>query len=278
MLSQLALALDEAHAKKLVHRDIKPENLFLCQTSEGDIVKVLDFGSVRDNAASAKKLTVMGTTIGSPYYMPPEQAQGLDTLDRRADVWALGAITYECLTGEVPFKGVNGPSILLEILTKQPLAPSQVQSARQADIPRGVDDAVLRSLQKMAALRTPTAGQLADEVGRGYGLDGGHADWAVTSEEQLGRLILARLPALMEHATLPRAAKSASEAFFGDTALGVSAPPRIVERAPPPQLGASPSMTSELPASMLNRPAWVAPAWVAAAALLLGVVLTLLFI
>jgi serine/threonine protein kinase len=278
MLSQLALTLDEAHEKDLVHRDLKPENLFLCQTSDGDIVKVLDFGSVRDNTASAKKLTVMGTTIGSPYYMPPEQAQGLDTLDRRADVWALGAITYECLTGEVPFKGVNGPSILLEILTKQPLPPSGVHNARQVDIPRGVDDAVLRALQKMAALRTPTAGQLADEVGRGYGLDGGHSDWAVTSEEQLGRLILARLPRLMEHATLPRAAKSASEVFFGDAALGVSAPPAVVESAPPPRLVSRPSSRGELPASMLNRPVWVAPALVAAAALLAGVVLTLLFI
>lgn len=278
MLSQLALALDEAHDKSLVHRDLKPENLFLCQTSDGDIAKVLDFGSVRDNAASAKKLTVMGTTIGSPYYMPPEQAQGLDTLDRRADVWALGAITYECLTGEVPFKGVNGPSILLEILTKQPVPPSRVQSGSQADIPRGVDDAVLRALQKTVGLRTPTAGQLADEVGQGYGLDGGHADWAVTTQEQLGRLILARLPSLMEHATLPRPAKSVSEAFFGDSALGVSGPPAVESVVPPRLVAAPPRSSTGLPASMLNRPAWVAPALVAAAALLAGVVLTLLFI
>ena len=278
LLSQVALALDEAHDKNLVHRDLKPENLFLCQTSEGDIVKVLDFGSVRDNAASAKKLTVMGTTIGSPYYMPPEQAQGLEALDRRADVWALGAITYECLTGEVPFKGINGPSILLEILTKQPLSPSSVPSASRRDIPRGVDDAVLRSLQKMAGLRTPSAGQLADDVGRGYGLDGDHNDWAVTSEEQLGRLILARLPALMEHATVPRAARSVTEAFFGDSALGASAPPAI-ESVVPPRLVVAPShASSALPASMLNRPAWVAPALVAAAALVAGVVLALLFI
>lgn len=288
MLSQLALALDEAHQKDLVHRDLKPENLFLCQTSEGDIVKVLDFGSVRDNAASAKKLTVMGTTIGSPYYMPPEQARGLDTLDRRADVWALGAISYECLTGEVPFKGVNGPSTLLEILTKQPLPPSRVQEGSQAEIPPGVDDAVLRALQKAVGLRTPTAGQLADELGRGYGLDGGHADWAVTAEEQLARLILARLPSLMEQATLPRAARSVSEAFFGDSALGLSAPPLMEnpvketplkgDAAPPRLVEVSSPPSAGLPASMLNRPAWVAPALVAAVALLAGVVLTLLFI
>src|SRR5580692_6220964 len=80
LLSQIALGLDEAHAKKFVHRDLKPDNLFLCGTREGDIVKLLDFGSVKDKNKDAKKLTVLGTTIGSPYYMAPEQAQGLDTL------------------------------------------------------------------------------------------------------------------------------------------------------------------------------------------------------
>ncbi|HET9929117.1 MAG TPA: serine/threonine-protein kinase, partial [Polyangiaceae bacterium] len=118
MLSQIAIGLDEAHARQFVHRDLKPDNLFLGQTSDGDIVKILDFGSVKDKGESAKKLTVLGTTIGSPFYMAPEQAQGLDTLDHRADVWALAAITYECATGQVPFQGNNGPSILLEILTK----------------------------------------------------------------------------------------------------------------------------------------------------------------
>ena len=130
MLSQVAIALDEAHARKLVHRDLKPDNLFLCQTREGDIVKILDFGSVKDKNEGAKKLTVLGTTIGSPFYMAPEQAQGLETLDHRADVWALAAIAYECMTGSVPFKGNNGPSILLEILTKEPKPPSQAAAGQ----------------------------------------------------------------------------------------------------------------------------------------------------
>ena len=113
MLSQIALGLDEAHARHFVHRDLKPDNIFLCGTRDGDVVKLLDFGSVKDKNKDAKKLTVLGTTIGSPYYMAPEQAQGLDTLDARADVFALAAITYECITGFVPFDGTNGPSILL---------------------------------------------------------------------------------------------------------------------------------------------------------------------
>src|ERR1700678_4286561 len=84
LLSQAAMGLDEAHGRQFVHRDLKPDNLFLCGTRDGDVVKLLDFGSVKDKNKDAKKLTVLGTTIGSPYYMAPEQAQGLDTLDARA--------------------------------------------------------------------------------------------------------------------------------------------------------------------------------------------------
>lgn len=130
MLSQLAIGLDGAHSKHLVHRDLKPDNIFLCQTRDGDIVKILDFGSVKDKAENAKKLTVMGTTIGSPFYMAPEQAQGLDTLDHRADVWALAAIAYECLTGEVPFKGTSGPAILLEIFNEESAPPKRGRTTR----------------------------------------------------------------------------------------------------------------------------------------------------
>ncbi len=78
MLAQVAIGLDEAHARGFIHRDLKPDNLFLCGTREGDKVKLLDFGSVKDTSSNnRKKLTVLGTTIGSPYYMAPEQAQGL---------------------------------------------------------------------------------------------------------------------------------------------------------------------------------------------------------
>jgi len=272
VLSQVALALDEAHAKRLVHRDLKPENLFLCQTSDGDIVKVLDFGSVRDNGAAAKKLTVMGTTIGSPYYMPPEQAQGLETLDWRADVWALGAIVYECLTGEVPFKGVNGPSILLEILTKQPAPPSQLTAALRADVPAGVDGAVLSALQKSASARPASAGALADALGRGFGLDGTHADWAVTAEHQLGGLIAARLPALMEHATVPRPVN----VVHGPPPTPTQEAPEVLSAPPPGSAGRTPRGHASL--SGASRPTWIAPVVVAVVALLAGVVLALLFI
>jgi serine/threonine-protein kinase len=177
MVSQVAIGLDAAHAMKFVHRDLKPDNIFLCQTTVGDIVKILDFGSVKDKTSGAKKLTVMGTTIGSPFYMSPEQAQGLETLDQRADVWALAAIAYECAAGTVPFKGINGPSILLEILTKEPEVLSVAGKDQKYPIPPSMDRAIQAALKKTASLRTPSVGAFADQVGHAYGLEdaGGRA-------------------------------------------------------------------------------------------------------
>jgi serine/threonine protein kinase len=178
MLSQVAIGLDEAHARKFVHRDLKPDNIFLCGTREGDVVKLLDFGSVKDKNKDAKKLTVLGTTIGSPYYMAPEQAQGLDTLDARADVFALAAITYEAITGKVPFDGSNGPSILLAILTKDPVPPTQRGKGGPYPIPPGLDDVLEEALVKNPNIRTSSVGALADAVGTAYGLTGDHREWA----------------------------------------------------------------------------------------------------
>jgi serine/threonine protein kinase len=193
MLSQVAIGLDSAHRQKLVHRDLKPDNLFLCGTREGDVVKVLDFGSVKDKSSMAKKLTVVGTTIGSPFYMAPEQAQGLDTLDARADVWALAAITYECITGTVPFQGVNGPSILLSILTKDPEPPTQAGKGGSSPIPPALDDLMEVALAKNPGIRTRTVGEFADAVGHAYGLSGTHLAWAYTPQETLSQTIKAAL-------------------------------------------------------------------------------------
>ena len=221
MLSQVALGIDLAHAKKLVHRDLKPDNIFLCQTKEGDVAKVLDFGSVKDKRESAKQLTVLGTTIGSPFYMSPEQAQGLDTLDHRADVWAMAAIVYECITGGVPFQGANGPSILMQILSKEPAPPSVAAAGRAYPVPVDVDVAIQNALKKNAAVRTPTVGQLADDFGRAYGLEGEHKTWAQTTESELGEIIQRKLPAILRMKTPSSRPADALGDFFGeDNPLG----------------------------------------------------------
>jgi serine/threonine protein kinase len=216
MVSQIALGLDDAHASKLVHRDLKPDNVFLCQTVEGDIVKVLDFGSVKDKTDNAKKLTVMGTTIGSPYYMAPEQAQGLDTLDQRADVWALAAIFYESVAGRVPFTGQNGPSILLEILTKEPMLISQAGRGQRYPVPPTLDRVLLQAFRKSPAERIASVGAFADAIGAAYGLPGSHRDWAITSQSELGVRIQERLSALMQTAPHAPTADVAADSFFGE--------------------------------------------------------------
>jgi serine/threonine-protein kinase len=189
MLSQVAIGLDEAHGRSFIHRDLKPDNVFLCGTREGDIVKLLDFGSVKDQSGNRKKLTVLGTTIGSPYYMSPEQAQGLDSIDARADVFALGAVTYECVTGEVPFTGNNGPSILLAIMTKDPVPPSTKAGAAKFPVPPALDDVLEEALAKNVAIRTRSVGVFADAVGHAYGLSGDHHAWASAPAQDLARQI-----------------------------------------------------------------------------------------
>src|SRR5579872_7354328 len=164
MLSQVAIGLDEAHARQFIHRDLKPDNLFLCGTREGDNTKILDFGSVKDKSSQGKKLTVLGTTIGSPYYMSPEQAQGLETLDARADVFALAAVSYECIVGEVPFVGSNGPSILLAILTKDPVPPTAAAPSAKYPIAPAMDEVIEEALAKNQNIRTQSVGALADAI------------------------------------------------------------------------------------------------------------------
>jgi len=213
MLAQVAIGLDAAHNINFVHRDLKPDNLFLCGSREGDVVKILDFGSVKDKNTDAKKLTVLGTTIGSPYYMAPEQAQGLDTLDARADVFALAAITYECLCGGVPFPGTNGPSILLAILTKEADAPSVRCQGRPNPPPPGLDDVMAEAMAKNPNVRTQSVGLLADAVGRAYGLEGDHRGWATTPQRELARLVEEARPYVMQRRAPVAALEASADPF-----------------------------------------------------------------
>jgi serine/threonine-protein kinase len=259
ILSQVALAMQSAHDRKIVHRDLKPDNVFLCHTREGDDVKILDFGSVRDNSEGAKKLTVMGTTIGSPFYMSPEQAQGLASLDHRADVWSLGAIAYECLTGRVPFEGSTGPAILLAILSSEPKPPSEVGAAHK--VPASLDPVIEMALMKEPAPRTPTVGALVNAIGAAYGLTGDHTEWANVSQEDLAQRIRDGLPqALEKHRATAQSAASLAEM---DAAF----------RGEPGPTAFNDDMIMGVPSA--KRPAWIVPA-IVVAVLAVGAVVALL--
>jgi serine/threonine-protein kinase len=276
MLSHVAIGLDEAHQRSLIHRDLKPDNIFLCGTREGDIVKILDFGSAKDKGSSnQKKLTQLGTTIGSPFYMSPEQAQGLESIDKRADVFALAAVTYECITGEVPFSGTNGPSILLAILTKDPVPPTVKAQAKGAKypVPPALDEVMEEGLAKPQGARTQSVGALADAVGRAYGLAGDHRQWAVVPQAELARQIAEALPRVM-------APKVAALDVAGDpfASPGGAAAGPMSGRGMDAAFGAVREADFDAPAAGLpgKKPAWMLPVLVGLIALVVGGAVTVM--
>jgi serine/threonine-protein kinase len=152
---QALTGVGEAHRLGLVHRDLKPENLFLCERRDrGPIVKVLDFGTVKDLVTKGTKLTRTGSTMGSPAYMPPEQVRA-DEIDARADVWAMGATLYELLTGRLPFEGESVPATLASIL-RDPHAPIR---KHRAEIPVALEALIDRTLSKDPAGRFASAAE-----------------------------------------------------------------------------------------------------------------------
>lgn len=123
ILDQVCDALTAAHAKGIIHRDLKPENIYLIERgSDADFVKVLDFGisKFKDTAGGGKGMTQTGTTLGTPYYMAPEQAQGKKDIDNRADIYSLGVILFQALTGQYPFDDESYPMLVLKICTEPP--------------------------------------------------------------------------------------------------------------------------------------------------------------
>ena len=160
---QTCEALAEAHALGIVHRDIKPSNLFLTTGVDGSpCIKVLDFGiSKATSAIDATRpdfgLTQTQTVMGSPQYMAPEQMRSSRRVDGRTDIWALGTIMHELLTGTPPFAATSMPELFAMIL--QDPAPRLAQ--RRPDVPAALDDIVLRCLEKSPDGRPATVLELA---------------------------------------------------------------------------------------------------------------------
>ncbi|TPV95336.1 MAG: serine/threonine protein kinase [Myxococcales bacterium FL481] len=159
IVRQVCRGLAAAHDSGVVHRDIKPENVFLTGDLNRPLVKVLDFGVSRLDDGQAKKLTEAGAVLGTPAFMPPEQAQGA-RVDHRADIYSAGALLYTALTGQDPFVGETTAEILFAVLTREPVGPRTLEPS----IPMALEALIQRAMAKDPADRFPSIAALADAL------------------------------------------------------------------------------------------------------------------
>jgi serine/threonine protein kinase len=167
-------AMAEAHSVGIVHRDLKPENLFLAsRPGDEPIVKVLDFGISKLTPRAGDRgrepsATESGETFGTPVYMSPEQLHSSANVDARTDVWALGVILFELVTGRMPFEGDTLPQLCSSIIGCEPM---RLRDLRR-DAPEGLEAIVLRCLRKDREERYPNVAELAGDL-EPFGLPGG---------------------------------------------------------------------------------------------------------
>ena len=166
---EIADALGLAHSHGIVHRDIKPENVLL----QGGHALVADFGiALAVQSAGGARLTQTGLSLGTPQYMAPEQAMGEKSVDARADIYALGAVTYEMLVGEPPFTGATVQAIVAKVLSSEPEPPTTMRKT----IPHHVEHAVLTALAKLPADRFADVKAFSAALGGGAHI--GHSSGA----------------------------------------------------------------------------------------------------
>jgi eukaryotic-like serine/threonine-protein kinase len=158
---QTCRGLAVAHRAGIVHRDLKPENIFLVETGDGrDQVKVLDFGIAKLRATDTSVATGTGATFGTAFYMAPEQARGAGDVDHRADVWSLGVVLYELLSGRKPFEGGAFLEVIHKILTTEPPSLDELRPG----LPPALVALVHQSMRKEVLERLPSVVTFAERL------------------------------------------------------------------------------------------------------------------
>jgi eukaryotic-like serine/threonine-protein kinase len=215
---EVASALDYAHRHGVIHRDIKPENILL---HDGRAL-VADFGIALAASSAGSRMTETGMSLGTPHYMSPEQAMGQRELDARTDVYALGAVLYEMLTGDPPFTGSTAQAIVAKVVTEKPVPPTRVRDT----VPDGVEDAVLAALQKLPADRPASAAAF------GALLSGGTADTGRRTAVRRVHPAAARLPWAVAGVLALALAVAGWRLFVGDDGASGLPPSRLALLAP----------------------------------------------
>jgi len=160
IVHQICSALEAAHSNGIIHRDLKPDNIWLFKSADGlEHIKVLDFGIAKVQSTTEMiQLTQQGVIVGTPHYMSPEQCRG-EELDARSDIYSLGVIIYEMLTGQVPFQAPTPVAVVIKHASERPSPPRKLR----ADIPEDIEDVVMRALEKNREDRQESATELAQQ-------------------------------------------------------------------------------------------------------------------
>ncbi len=216
---QAASALSHAHQMGIVHRDLKPDNIFLVRQSDKEIVKLLDFGIAKRVGPSLVGdgiKTHTGTMLGTPYYMSPEQGYGRPDVNHLTDIWSMGVIAFECLTGRRPFEGELLSTVLLAICSDPIVVPSSV-----APVPAGFDEWFARAVARDRARRFQSVAEAAAGLRAICRVRSSHSANVAASQEALS---VTTLPDSREYVSAPL--------VMGQTAAPSSVTIRGAKRAP----------------------------------------------
>ena len=164
IVSQLCKALASAHAQSVVHRDVKPENVFLTREGGDMFVKLLDFGVAKSDKlrplADSHRSTMANESLGTPYYMSPEQFRSAKTIDARSDLWSVGVLVYEAMTGASPFVGETVGALAIAVNEASPVPPSRVEPS----LPPAFDAWFAKACARDPNDRFQTARELSDAL------------------------------------------------------------------------------------------------------------------